>query len=257
MNVLILGYIISAVLLALLFLVQRRTGNAAIADAGWSGSIALLVFLYALAYGEPSLRTYLIAGLAIFWAVRLTQHVLIYRVIGKPEDGRYTAMKNYWGARAQRNMFWFFQGQTVAAFAFSLPALLAITAPRSGWNGWEWLGLVIWLISVGGEMWADHQLEQFRGNPANRGKTCRVGWWRYSRHPNYFFEWIHWFAYIAFAVGHPLWWTTWLAPAIMLLTLFKFTGIPYTERQAIKSRGDDYREYQRTTSVFVPWPPKS
>jgi len=80
-----------------------------------------------------------------------------------------------------------------------------------------------------------------------------VGLWRLSRHPNYFFEWLHWWAYVLIGHAHPL---TFLGPAAMLLFLFRITGIPYTERQALRSRGDAYRAYQRTTNAFFPWPPR-
>ncbi len=94
------------------------------------------------------------------------------------------------------------------------------------------------------------------GQPENRGKTCRAGWWRYSRHPNYFFEWLHWWTYVVLAAGAPYWWVTLGAPATMLYFLLFVTGIPPTEAQALASRGDDYRRYQQTTSVFIPWFPK-
>jgi steroid 5-alpha reductase family enzyme len=218
--------------------------------------MALLLIWFALTAAPPTLRSWLILGLALIWALRLTHHVVFHRVIGRPEDGRYAAMRDYWGDKAQSRFFWFFQGQAVVALLFSLPVLLAVLTPRATLAGWDLLGIAIWLIAVGGETLADHQLEQFRGNPAHKGKTCRAGLWHYSRHPNYFFEWLHWWAYVCFAIGHPLWWLNLLAPAIMLLFLFKITGIPYTEQQAVKSRGDDYREYQRTTSIFIPWPPR-
>jgi hypothetical protein len=92
--------------------------------------------------------------------------------------------------------------------------------------------------------------------PANRGRTCRAGLWRYSRHPNYFFEWLHWWSYPLLAWGSPEWWLTLLGPALMLYTLLKVTGIPYTEQQALASRGDDYRAYQRSTSALFPGFPK-
>lgn len=255
MTILFVGLILVSAFLALLFWVQRRTGNAAIADVGWTGGIALLVVMYAITLADQTLRTWVIALLASFWALRLTYHVLIYRVIGKPEDGRYTAMRNYWGDRANSRLFLFFQGQAIAAWLFALPALAAMLAPRASFSGWDWLGLAIWVIAIVGESIADHQLESFRSNPDNKGKTCRAGLWHYSRHPNYFFEWIHWFAYVAFAMGHAAWWFTLLGPLVMLVTLFRFTGIPYTENQAVKSRGADYRRYQQTTSSFIPWPP--
>jgi len=116
--------------------------------------------------------------------------------------------------------------------------------------------VLIWLLAVGGETLADRQLAAWRADPAHRGRTCRAGLWRYSRHPNYFFEWLHWWSYPLLAWGSPEWWLTLLGPALMLYTLLKVTGIPYTEQQALASRGDDYRAYQRTTSAFVPWFPK-
>ena len=119
------------------------------------------------------------------------------------------------------------------------------------------LGVAIWAIGVAGEAVADAQLARFRADPGHRGRTCRAGLWRYSRHPNYFFEWLTWWAYVAIAWGAPHGWVALFGPAVMLLFLFKVTGIPYTEAQALRSRGDDYRAYQRTTSAFVPWFPRA
>ena len=115
----------------------------------------------------------------------------------------------------------------------------------------------IWLVSVGGESLADAQLARFRADPANRGKTCRSGLWRYSRHPNYFFEWLHWCAYAVAAIGAPLAWLGWLGPVVMYLFLRYISGIPFTEQQALRTRGDDYRDYQRSTPMLFPWFPKS
>jgi steroid 5-alpha reductase family enzyme len=116
--------------------------------------------------------------------------------------------------------------------------------------------VLIWCVSVGNTVLADRQLARFKRRPESRGKTCREGWWRYSRHPNYFFEWLHWWSYVALAVGANYWWLTLLSPSVMLYILLKVTGIPPTEAQALASRGEDYRQYQRTTSAFVPWFPK-
>jgi hypothetical protein len=86
--------------------------------------------------------------------------------------------------------------------------------------------------------------------------VCREGLWRYSRHPNYFFEWLHWWAYVFLAIGSPLWWLPMLGVAVMFLFLTRVTGIPPTEAQALRSRGDAYRAYQRTTNAFFPGPVK-
>jgi len=251
-----MGYALVVLLLVALFGIQRRTGNAAIADAGWTGGMMLLTVWFAFWVAPHTWRTLIVASLAVGWALRLTHHILVYRVIGRPEDGRYSAMRVHWGSQAQFKLFWFFQGQAVVALVFAVPIWIALLAPQTAFQGWDIAGLLIWLLAVGGESLADHQLEHFRQQPAHKGLTCRQGLWRYSRHPNYFFEWLHWWAYVCFAVGHSLWGLTLVAPVLMLVFLFKVTGIPYTENQALKSRGDDYRQYQATTPVFFPWFPK-
>jgi steroid 5-alpha reductase family enzyme len=118
------------------------------------------------------------------------------------------------------------------------------------------LAVAIWAGSVVGEAVADRQLARFRADPAHRGKTCRDGLWRYSRHPNYFFEWLHWFAYVVLAIGSPWAWLSWCGPVVMYVFLRWISGIPYTEAQALRTRGEEYREYQRTTPMLFPWFPK-
>ena len=101
----------------------------------------------------------------------------------------------------------------------------------------------------------DRALRRFRARPENRNRTCREGLWRYSRHPNYFFECVHWFAYVLLAWGGPLWWLAAAGPLIMLVFILVVTGVPHTEKQALSHR-PDYAEYKRTTNMFFPWFPK-
>jgi steroid 5-alpha reductase family enzyme len=108
-------------------------------------------------------------------------------------------------------------------------------------------------MSLSGEALADRQLESFKRDPQNRGRVCDVGLWRYSRHPNYFFEWLIWLSYALYASTSPAGWAAWIAPALILYFLLRVTGIPATEAQALRSRGDAYRRYQARTSPFVPW----
>ncbi len=133
--------------------------------------------------------------------------------------------------------------------------MLVMLHPAESLRVWDLAGFAIVLASIAGESVADRQLRRFRHDPANRGRTCREGLWRYSRHPNYFFEWLHWWSYAILAIGGPLSWLAALAPLVMLVFILFVTGIPPTEARAVASRGEDYREYQRTTSAFVPWPP--
>jgi len=245
------GWAVLAILMALLWLRQLQTRNATSVDAAWSGGMGVLAVWYALlSDGDPA-RRLLTGGLALIWAVRLAWHLIADRVIGRPEDGRYRAMREHWGPRAPFLFFFFYQGQAIVATLFSVPILAAMRGEPL--DGWAIAGVLVWVVAVSGETIADRQLALFRGEPANRGKTCRTGLWRVSRHPNYFFEWTHWFTYVL--IGHGAW-LTWLGPALMLLFLFRLTGIPFTEQQSLRSRGDDYRAYQRETSVFFPWFPK-
>jgi steroid 5-alpha reductase family enzyme len=142
----------------------------------------------------------------------------------------------------------------VAVFALPFAAAAARHSDPAPWTIAAAVG--IWLLSVGGESLADQQLATFRNDPANRGKTCRSGLWAWSRHPNYFFEWLHWFTYVFLAVGSHLFWLSLVGPVVMLLFLYRVSGIPWTEAQSLRSRGDDYRRYQQQVSAFFPRPPK-
>ncbi len=247
--------VLAVLFLALLWLVQRRTGDAGIADVGWSagmGASALACALLAEGSAFHRAAVLLVGGV---WSARLAYYILKDRVLRGAEDGRYQYLRELWGEKAQRNLFFFFQAQAVFIILFTAPFLLAAT--RTDTPGWmDGLGILAGLGAVLGEAVADGQLRRWRRNPDNRGKTCRGGLWRYSRHPNYFFEWCHWWAYPLLCAGTTAFWPALLGPAVMLLFLFRLTGIPYTEKQALKSRGEDYRRYQRETSAFVPWFPK-
>jgi len=236
----------------LLWAVQLRTRNASTVDAGWTvlvaGGAAGAAFV-----GDGDLaRRLLVAGLAAIWALRLGVYLVRDRVLaGRPEDGRYRALRERWGAAAGRRFLVLYAAQVPVAALFVIPLVAAMRGgPPDAWTA---AGAAVWLAAILGEGIADRQLARFRADPANRGGVCRAGLWRFSRHPNYFFEWLHWWAYVLIGHARPL---TFLGPAAMLLFLFRLTGIPYTERQALRSRGDAYRAYQRSTSAFIPWRPR-
>lgn len=249
------GWGVMILLMTALWRLQRQSGDAGIVDVAWGLGVGVLgAFFCAIAAGDPTRRG-LLASLILIWAGRLSWH--IFRRLNRlPEDGRYRALKEQWGAQAQWKLFGFFQLQAIWSVLFALPVLLAATNPRPAMAPGDWIGMGLWVTAFLGESLADLQLQQFRLDPANRGQVCRRGLWYYSRHPNYFFEWIHWWAYVAFAVGAPWGLLSICGPLAMLFFLLKVTGIPPTEAQALKSRGDAYRAYQQTTSVFFPWPPK-
>ena len=237
-----------------LWAVQLKTRNAAILDVGWASGLAGLAVHEALQGTGDPVRRILLAAMVLFWGGRLALYLLFTRVLGgHPEDPRYTDMKKKWGKNAGVMLFLTFQFQGALDVFLSIPFLLTFRNGAPGLSLLEWAGLLVWVIALTGETLADRQLAAFKKDPANQGKTCRAGLWNYSRHPNYFFEWLLWCAFALFATASPWGFLSWACPALMFYFLFKVTGIPLTEAQALKSRGEDYRRYQETTSVFVPW----
>ncbi|HEY9255274.1 MAG TPA: DUF1295 domain-containing protein [Stenotrophomonas sp.] len=232
---------------------QRRHRNIGVVDVIWALAVGASAVLLA-ARGEGAvLPRIALAASGGLWGGRLALH-LWRRVRSEEEDGRYRHLREHWHGH-QGRIFGFFMAQALLVVLFALPFVAVAANPRGDMPGWVAAAACIWLLSVGGEALADHQLARFRANPANRGRTCRDGLWRYSRHPNYFFEWLHWFTYVLLAVGSPLWWLAWSGPVVMYLFLRYLSGIPFTEKQALRSRGDDYRRYQRSTPMFFPWFP--
>jgi steroid 5-alpha reductase family enzyme len=234
---------------------QRARSNAGIVDVVWSFAVGGAAVIAAATGDGALLPRVLLAVLGGAWGLRLGLH-LWARVRSEDEDGRYANLRKRWGDD-QRKWFAMFQFQAVLVPLFALPFLAVAANPVASWNGWFLAGIAVWVGCVAGEAVADRQLARFRANPANKGKTCRDGLWRYSRHPNYFFEWLHWFAYVLLAVGSPIAWLAWAGPVVMYAFLRWISGIPYTEAQALRTRGEDYARYQRSTPMLIPWFPKS
>ena len=246
-------WLLAAIVMSLGWLWQRARKNAGIVDVLWAAGVGGSAILIAITgSGAPVVRGAL-GVLGGLWGGRLAWH-LWRRVRDESEDGRYRYLREHWNG-SQLKFFAFFQFQALLVALFALPFLAVAANPRES-VAWLVAAGGIWLLSVVGESLADSQLARFRSEPANHGKTCRDGFWRYTRHPNYFFEWLHWFAYVCLAIGSPIAWLAWAGPVLMYLFLRWISGVPYTEKQALRSRGEDYRRYQRTTPVLIPWFPK-
>jgi steroid 5-alpha reductase family enzyme len=253
----VLALAVTLAVIAVVWVVAVRIHNASIVDIAWTANFALIALLYA-GLGRGYLpRRLLIAGMTILWSARLATHLFVRINRHHPaEDPRYVQLRKEWAPSADRRFFFFFELQALSNVLLSAPMLVASVNPDPEIRALEWAGVLLWAAALAGESAADRQLDRFRKDPANRGLTCQVGLWRYSRHPNYFFEWLVWVAYFLFACASPRGWWTIYCPLLMLYFLFRVTGIPRTEAQALQSRGAEYREYQRTTSVFFPWFPK-
>lgn len=253
---LLVGWGVMALIMFALWGYATARRDASIVDAGWGYGIGILGLLYALlADGDPVQRA-LIGCLAGITGLKIGTYVLITRVIRNEEDGRYRTLRAKWGGRATRRFFVFFQAQGLLDVVLSIPFLAAALNPDTTLGALELAGATLWLVATVGETVADRQLARFRASPANRGKVCDVGLWRTSRHPNYFFQILTWVAFALVATAAPWGWVGWLSPVLITLSILFVTGIPPTEAQALRSRGDAYRDYQRRTSPLIPWFPR-
>lgn len=253
-TLLLLIWAVSALTMVVVWAISMRVGNIGFVDVAWAGLMAVAALLVgSLGEGAEWPRA-LVALFGSLWGTRLCLHLLV-RVLHEPEDGRYQSLRERWQGSGWK-FFAFFQLQAVVVALFALPFIAAAGRHDNAMCGWTLAAIAIWLVAVGGEAIADRQLAVFRADPSNRGQTCRRGLWSWSRHPNYFFEWLHWFTYVFLAVGSHLFWLSLAGPVVMFLFLYRVSGIPWTEAQSLRSRGEDYRRYQQQVSAFFPRPPK-
>lgn len=240
-----------AVIMVIIYLWALAIKNNGIVDIFWAFNfLVIAVIIWILADGFEE-RKNIVCGLASLWALRLTTYLGI-RVGGhiKEEEGRYKQLRLEWN---DTKFFFFFQMQAFSNVMLSIPFFVIALNPNPEISIIEYIGAGMWLISIIGEGLSDFQLAQFKKNPANKGKVCQSGLWNYSRHPNYFFQFMIWVSVFIFALPSPYGWISVICPLSIGYLIFKVTGIPMTEEQAVRSKGQLYIDYQRTTSAFVPW----
>lgn len=223
-------------------------------DPAWALSFLLVFSLLFLLSDAWLPRKILILSLGALWSLRLGIFLAIRVGSHHPvEDSRYTKLRAKYEPHVGRRMFGFFQFQAVSVPILALPFFLSLQSKGEGFYFPEIAGALVVLLSLFGEAMADRQADRFKKDPANREKVCKVGLWRYSRHPNYFFEWGIWMGFGIMALATPWGFLGLSSPLIMYLLLTKVTGIPPAEAQSLKKRGEEYRKYQRETNAFFPW----
>jgi len=249
-----------SILMAFAWVVQQRSGNSGWVDTIWTFAVGLVgagAALWPIGGANPNARQWLVAALVAIWSLRLGMHIAI-RTAAITDDPRYAAFATQWGANSARRMFLFLQNQAFGSIPLVFAIFVAARFPGETLRWRDYLGALILLTGIAGEALADAQLKSFRANPANSGRVCDIGLWRWSRHPNYFFEWFCWLAYpvVALSFAYPWGIATLLAPVFMYWILVYVTGIPPLEEQMLRSRGERYRDYQSRTSKFFPLPPQ-
>ena len=225
--------------------------DVSIVDSVWSLLILGAGFVYAFVHGATEPRTLLVLLLATFWALRLSLHIAV-RAWGEPEDRRYQAIR----ARNQPGFTWkslylVFALQGVLAWIVSMPLLAGFTSAQPlGWL--DFLGIALWLMGFLFESIADWQLYRFQADPTNRGHVLDTGLWRYTRHPNYFGEFLVWWGFFLIALAAGGWWSV-ASPLLMSVLLLRVSGVTLLE-QNIAERRPAYREYIQRTNAFFPGP---
>lgn len=235
-----------------------RKNNYSFVDVAWALSFTPVALLHAAgAAGWPVRRTALAALIAL-WSLRLGVHLWRRAARHHPEeDPRYALLRDRWPQRRERNFLAFFLAQALLVWLLMLPAWLICRNPAPRFEAPEIVGLLVWAVALLGEAIADHQLSRFKEKNPDPLAVCNSGLWRFSRHPNYFFQSLLWWGLFLMALPAPWGWTALLAPLGMLFFLLKVTGVPLTEELSLRKRGAAYRRYQDTTSRFLPLPPKS
>jgi steroid 5-alpha reductase family enzyme len=251
---------LSAVM-TLAWVIQQRTGNSGWVDTIWTFGLGLVGIVAGLApagQSDASWRGVVVAAFFAAWALRLGLHIA-GRTAGITDDPRYAELIRGWGASARSEMFWLLQKQALVSIPLAAGAFIAAHNPDTQLRLGDAIAIALMLVAVTGEAIADRQLRQFRAVRANAGRVCDVGLWRYSRHPNYFFEWLGWVAFPLLAInlsgGYPWGWLALAAPVCMYWLLVYVSGIPPLEEHMLRSRGAAYGAYQRRTSAFFPFPP--
>jgi steroid 5-alpha reductase family enzyme len=249
------GAVFLVLMMVAVWLLSLLLRNAGIVDVAWSASFMPVTAAYVWLADGWTTRDAVLLAMVTLWSLRLAWFLLVRVARDHPrEDSRYARLRREWGASANPRMLVFFEVQALAALALTVPFALAALNPAPAFHPLEWAGLIVWAVGVSGEATADWQLARFRARPENAGQVCQDGLWRYSRHPNYFFEWVVWCGFGLFALGSPGGWMGLFVVPLMFYVMRYGTGVPHAEASSLASRGDAYRAYQRTTNAFFPGP---
>lgn len=229
-----------------MWLWYRYEKNPSVVDVGWAMGLTLggLVILSSQGYTS---RSMLLGMILLIWGIRLSGYLWLTRIRHHKVDERYLKLSQDWKISKPLGFFLNFQFQAFLMLILLTPWFFAAKVMQI--NSLDILGILLALFAISGESLADYQLQQFKRQHSKQ--VCNVGLWYYSRHPNYFFEWLTWCAFTLFALSHSYGWIGLISPLTLYLIMTKVTG-PMTENGSIESRGAAYLAYQKTTPMFFP-----
>ena len=228
--------------------------NAGIVDIFWGCGFVIVAWASLWTSGRLLSNQLILTVMVSVWGLRLAGY-LAWRNIGKPEDYRYAAMRDHHGKRFPIvSLFTVFGLQGLLMWLVSLPIQVGISQGED-WYAIRWIGVILWLTGLFFEALGDFQLARFKVDPSNRGRVMNRGLWRYTRHPNYFGDFLVWWGFYLVAAESGSWWWTIIGPLLMSFLLIRVSGVRLLE-SSLRRRVAGYEEYVRDTSAFLPLPPK-
>ncbi len=250
----LLGLALIAALGVLAWGVSLKLRDVSIVDSLWSLMFLLAAIAYFLSAAQPGPRAWLVLALVGIWAVRLSAYIT-WRNWGEGEDHRYQEIRRNNEPNFEvKSLYIVFGLQGLLASVISLPLMAAIMGQTAlGWL--DVFGVTLWVAGFLFEAGGDYQLAKFRSDPANAGRVLDTGFWRYTRHPNYFGDFCVWWGFFAMALAAGGWWTV-ISPLIMSFLLMKVSGVAMLEK-TIRERRPDYSDYLQSTNAFFPGPKKA
>ncbi|MBP9853948.1 MAG: DUF1295 domain-containing protein [Candidatus Omnitrophica bacterium] len=252
----LIGALSVGILFLVMWVIHLFLKDATVVDVGWGLGFILLCSVYILRGEGFNLRNTILFMMIFLWGMRIVLYLLKRISSEKEEDKRYRKIRQNFGKMAWFKFLFIFEFQAALEMIIGIPLLIVSLNPDAGLSWVEIMGIIIFSASLFGEALSDEQLHAFKRDPANKGKTCDIGIWQYSRHPNYFFELMIWVGLFIYAVASPFGWVGIISPLVMYYLLMYVSGVPLAEEQSLLSRGDEYRKYQKTTSIFFPMPKK-
>lgn len=249
------GNLLAIVLLhSAVWVVSLFRRDVSIVDLFWGIGFVLIAWRSLWVTEEPSPLACLLVGMVTLWGARLSGY-LTWRNWGEPEDRRYAAMRDRWGGWFPTvSYFTVFLLQAALTWIIATPVQMGISVGGPV-GGVALLGLAVWATGLFLETVGDYQLARFKGDPSNQGKVMNRGLWRYTRHPNYFGDFLVWWGVYLASTQSGVVWPTLVGPVLMSVLLMKVSGVTLLE-SSLKSRVEGYEEYARSTNAFFPGPPR-
>lgn len=249
MNVIALVFFYLILQMSVVWLIYRLLKNPSVVDASWSIGLMISGLIY-LGTAPLILRHVVVGVLLVLWALRLAGYLWYTRIAQGHKDKRYTQLSSHWKINQSLGFFLNFQLQGLLIFIISFVFYLISNSTNPNLSLIDWIASGFVLIGIIGETQADLQLYRFKRR--QEGAVCNTGLWNYSRHPNYFFDWLTWFGFTLFALQAHNGYLGLISLLVLYLIFTQITG-PLTERGSVQSRGQQYKDYQKHTSMFFPW----